>query len=84
MIEKMEKIYIYSLRSQSTDIMEDLLKCGTVQPTQTESMLDAETAALLQPGESLDLTREEHLQQQLQESISALKDFGKKKSMFSK
>lgn len=84
MIEKMEKIYIYSLRGQSTDIMEDLLKCGTVQQVQTQSMLPEETAELLLPGEGLDLSREESLLEQLQESISALKDFGKKKGMFSK
>lgn len=84
MIEKMEKIYIYSLRSQSADVMEELLKRGVVQPVQTEDMLPAEAAALLQPGEGLDLSREENLLERLQESIAALKDFGKKKGMFSK
>ena len=84
MIEKMEKLYIYSLRSQSADIMEELLKCGTVQPTRAESMLPEDTAKVLAPGESLDLTREESLLDRLTESLSALKDFGKKKGMFSK
>ena len=31
MIEKMEKLYIYSIRNQSADIMEEVLKCGVVQ-----------------------------------------------------
>lgn len=84
MIEKMEKIYIYSLRGQSTDIMEDLLKSGAVQQVQTQSMLPEETAQHLLPGEGLDLSREENLLEQLQESISALRNFGKKKGMFSK
>ena len=61
MIEKMEKLHIYCLRNQTSDIMEELLKAGVVQTERTQSMLPEDTARVLQPGEGLDLSREETL-----------------------
>ena len=65
MIEKMEKLYIYSIRNQSADIMEEVLKCGVVQTEQTLSMLPEDTAKVLAPGESLDLSGEEALMERI-------------------
>lgn len=84
MIENMEKIYIYSLRNQTADIMEDIMRCGVVQPTQAQSMLPEDTAKVLMPGESIDLSREEALLERLQESIDALKQFAQKRGLFYK
>ena len=84
MIEKMEKLYIYSLKEQTTDIMEDILKCGAVQITEAQSMLPEDKAKILAPGKGLDISKEEILLEQLQGSISVLKGFGSKKGLFSK
>jgi len=84
MIEKMEKVYIYSLKDQTTSIMEAILKCGVVQPEETQSMLSEDTAKVLAPGEGMDLSREEALLDRIQEGISILKPFGKKKGLFAK
>lgn len=84
MIEKMEKLYIYSIRNQSADIMEEVLKCGVVQTEQTLSMLPEDTAKVLAPGESLDLSGEEALMERIQESMAAIRPFSHKKGLFSK
>ena len=84
MIEKMEKIYIYSLRGQSTDIMEDIQRCGVVEPTAAQAMLEEDAAKALSRSESIDLSREEDLVDKLDECIAALKEFGEKRSLFYK
>ena len=84
MIEKMEKVYIYSLRGQSTDIMEDIQRCGVVEPTATQSMLEEDAVKILERSESIDLSREEDLVDKLDECIAALKEFGEKRSLFYK
>ena len=84
MIEKMEKLHIYCLRNQTSDIMEELLKAGVVQTERTQSMLPEDTARVLQPGEGLDLSREETLLADLTSSIETLKVYGSKKGLFAK
>lgn len=84
MIEKMEKIYIYGLRGQSTDILEDIQRCGVVEPTAAQSMLEEEAASTLTRSESIDLSREEDLIDKLDECIAALKEFGEKRGLFYK
>ncbi|MCB6993397.1 V-type ATP synthase subunit I [bacterium 210820-DFI.6.37] len=82
MIEKMEKIYIYSLREQSSDILEDLMRCGIVEPTRAESMLEEEQVKGLAASDGIDLSREEDLVLRLNECIDALKEFGEKRGLF--
>ena len=84
MIEKMEKIYIYSLKDHTAGIMEDIIRCGVVQPEQTRSMLSEDTAEALAPGEEHDLSREENLLQRIRDSISALERFGGKRGILHK
>lgn len=84
MIEKMEKIYIYSLMGQSNDIMEDMMRCGALEPAAAESMIEEETAKVLRPAENADLSREEDLLSRLEECITALKEFGQKRGLFYK
>lgn len=84
MIEKMEKIYIYGLRGQTTDIMEDIMRCGVVEPTAADSMLEEEVAKTLARSESIDLSREEDLLVKLDECVAALKEFGEKRGLFYK
>ena len=84
MIEKMEKVYIYSLKDQTASIMEAILKCGVVQPEETQSMLSEDTAKTLTQAEGMDLSREEALLDRIQEAMNILKPFGKKKGMFAK
>lgn len=84
MIEKMEKLYIYSLSGQSAAIMEDVMRCGALQPAAAESMLEEEVAKALQPAQNTDLSREEELLSRLEECIAALKEFGEKRGLFYK
>ncbi|MEG0829282.1 MAG: V-type ATP synthase subunit I [Anaerovoracaceae bacterium] len=84
MIEKMEKIYVYSLAEQSTSILADMMKCGVVETTQAETMLEDETMEKLTTSHTVDLSREEELLERLEISIGALKPFAKKKSLFDK
>ena len=84
MIEKMEKLHIYCMRNQTSDIMEELLKAGVVQTERTQSMLSEDTAKVLRPGEALDLSQEETLLAELRNSIDTLKVYGSKKGLFSK
>lgn len=84
MIEKMEKIYIYSLSGQSTGIMADMMRCGALEPAAAESMIEEEVAKALIPAESADLSREEELLSRLEECIAALKEFGQKRGLFYK
>ena len=58
MIEKMEKIYIYSIRTQSAEVMEELLKCGAVQQVKTQAMLPDDTVRNLTSGERTDISDE--------------------------
>lgn len=84
MIEKMEKIYIYSLSGQSSDIMEDLMRCGALEPAAAESMIEEEVAKVLLPTPNTDLSKEEELASRLEECIAALKEFGEKRGLFYK
>ena len=84
MIEKLEKLHIYCMRNQTSDIMEELLKAGVVQTERTQSMLSEDTAKVLRPGEALDLSQEESLLAELRNSIDTLKVYGSKKGLFSK
>lgn len=84
MIEKMEKVYIYSLKEQTTGIMEEVLKCGVLQPEKTESMIPEDAEGILKKGKSLDLSREEALLERIGNSISSLKNFGNKRGILYK
>ena len=84
MIEKMEKVYIYSLKEQTTGIMEEVLKCGVLQPEKTESMVPEDAEGILKKGKSLDLSREEALLERIGNSISSLKNFGNKRGILYK
>lgn len=84
MIEKMEKICICSLRHQTRDIMEELLKCGAVQLLQTREMIPEDMEELLEQGKSPDVAEEEALLDRLDESISILRQFGGKKGFLYK
>lgn len=84
MIEKMEKIYIYSLSGQSSGIMEDMMRCGALEPAAAESMIEEEVAKALLPAQNMDLSREEELASRLEECIAALKECGEKRGLFYK
>lgn len=84
MIEKMEKIYIYSLSGQSSGIMEDMMRCGALEPAAAESMIEEEITKALRPAQNTDLSREEELASRLEECIAALKEFGEKRGLFYK
>ena len=84
MIEKMEKIFIYSLKGHTAGIMEDIMRCGVVQPERTRFMLSEDTAGALAPGDEYDLSREEKLLQRIRESISVLERFGDKRGILYK
>lgn len=84
MIEKMEKLYIYSIRNQSADIMGEVLKCGVVQLERTQSMLRENSAEALYPGKSMDLSAEETLFERIQESMAAVRPFSSEKGLFYK
>ncbi|NLD19829.1 MAG: hypothetical protein GX663_06215 [Clostridiales bacterium] len=82
MIEKMKKIYVYGLREQSADILEDIMRCGVIQPVKTEEMLELDTAQKLERNEGVDLSGEEELCERLELCIEALKEFGEKRGLF--
>ena len=42
MIERMEKICIYSVKDQTDDVVEDILKCGVIQPIHAQSVVPDE------------------------------------------
>lgn len=84
MIEKMEKLYIYSLREQTADIMEDIMRCRAVELSSAETMLEEEIVKSLVHEEGRDLSREELLLERLEDSITALKPFCAKKGLFTK
>lgn len=84
MIERMEKICIYSLREQATAIMEEIFKCGAIQLERAQSMIPEDVEKILQKGKSLDLSREEMLAERIGDCISSLKKFGDKRGILYK
>ena len=84
MIERMEKIYIYSLREQTTAIMEEILKSGSIQLERAQSMIPEDVEKIMQKGKSPDLSREERLAERIGECISSLKKFGDKRGILYK
>lgn len=82
MIEKMEKIYIYSLREQTDAILEDIMQCGVMEPVAAQSMLKEDAAKKLSATRGADLSGEEELLSLLEECIDALKQFGEKRGIF--
>jgi len=69
MIEKMEKLFIYSLKGQTSDVMEAVLKCGSVQLTEVRSMLDEDRAGLLSAGDGMEASQEKALGKALMQSL---------------
>lgn len=84
MIEKMEKIYIYSIRTQSAEVMEELLKCGAVQQVKTQAMLPDDTVRNLTSGERTDISDEEDLLERINEGISVIKPLCRVKRLLPK
>ena len=84
MIEKMEKIYIYTLRNQTSDIMEEVMRSGAVQLERTQSMMSEAAAEALSPGENPDISDIEELLAHIQESMKAIRPFSSKRGFFAK
>jgi V/A-type H+-transporting ATPase subunit I len=84
MIERMKKIYIYSLKNHSTEIMEEVLKCGAIQLTRAESMLPDGMDEMLRPAEKVDLSGEEILLKRIWDCLEIIRPYDKKKSIFQK
>lgn len=84
MIEKMEKLYIYTLRNQTSDIMEEVMRSGAVQLERTQSMMSKAAAEALSPGENPDISDIEELLAHIQESMKAIRPFSSKRGFFAK
>lgn len=84
MIEKMEKIYICSLKSHTAVVMETLMRCGAVQTVKTKSMISADASKLLMSKEKTALSDLESLMKQIQEGIAVLKPLGASKGLLQK
>lgn len=84
MIEKMEKLYIYTLRNQTSDIMEEVMRSGAVQLERTQSMMSEAAAEALSPGENPDISDIEELLAHIQESMKAIRPFSSKRGFFAK
>lgn len=83
MIEKMEKLYICSLREEVPGIMETLMRCGAVELTEAETMMEKGEAAVLRTG-GADLAEEDYWIGRLRESSLQLKQYRPKKGLFYK
>lgn len=84
MIEKMKKLYIYSPRSQSAEILEEVMKCGAVQMEKTQSMLPEDTADGLIAAEGIDYSDDEAFMVRINDCISAVKPYNRDKGILRK
>ena len=82
MIEKMQKVYICGFADQTVDILEEMMKCGIVETTKAETMIDKEVFESVEAKEHISLSKEEELIDKLNTCIVDLKPFAKKKGMF--
>ncbi|MFR1366750.1 hypothetical protein, partial [Lentihominibacter sp.] len=84
MIERMEKICIYSVKDQTDDVVEDILKCGVIQPIHAQSVVPDEIKHVLEECEISDISKEEELINRIENGITVLKKFSAEKNLFKK
>lgn len=84
MIEKMEKVCIYALKENIADIMEQLIKCGVMQPEMAEKMISQEIREKLYEEEAADLSKEEEMLQSIEDCIKILENMGEKRTFLHK
>lgn len=82
MIERMEKLFIYSMKDQTDAVMEAVLRCGVIQPMQTQSEVPDDMSQYLNECQIPDISHEENFLSRIEQGISSLKKYGMGRSIF--